>query len=262
LDVLKNPVDHSCGNSFCSDCIKSVSSCPICRKKTKPDDYKPASVFMKDSISSLKVVCTVCGKGMTHEEFNASHDKNCSFPCPFRCGEQVNCSTLEKHCKNGICKKYLLSCPASEPPLSCKWHGHGGPEYDKHISECALIPFIPFTAFIQAEISALRSSVDQLQSSVDKLLKGNGICDHRYDRRGRCSHCGKYRKIGDIIGFRVRLTAKNPDETLNGTIQRRLAGDEVEIRWDSGSTEVRKWTEEYGLFGFVRRKDWVWEFNV
>jgi len=192
LDVFKNPVDHSCGNTFCSDCVKSVSSCPICRKESKPEDYKPASLIVRNSVLSLRVVCDVCGKGMTHEEFNASHDKNCSFSCPFGCGEQVNRSTFEIHCKDGKCMNYLLSCPASEPPLCCKWHGHGGPEYDDHVSKCVLIPLIPFVAYTQNAIATL-------QSSMDRIMRCACIVDHNHELVwghkyvcGKCQRCGAH----------------------------------------------------------------------
>jgi len=196
LDVLKNPVDHSCGNSFCSNCVKTVSSCPVCRKESKQEDYKPASLFMKNCISSLKVECGMFGKSMTYEEFNDSHDKNCSFPCPFHCGVEVNRSTFEKHCKDGKCVNYLLSCPACEPPLCCKWHGRGGPEYDKHVSECVLIPFIPFATYVKINSHMIQNSISILQSSIEGLCSRQG---HEFEDGERlengivprkCKYCG------------------------------------------------------------------------
>ena len=110
--IMKDPVIHTCcGNSFCSDCIKGVSSCPLCRKETTDKDYIPAPKLITNKILSFKVVCNACKKEMTYDAFKTSHDKNCSFSCPFGCGQQVNRSTFEKHCKEGRCKKYLLSCP-------------------------------------------------------------------------------------------------------------------------------------------------------
>jgi len=198
LGVFKNPVDHSCGNTFCSDCVKNVSSCPLCRKESKTEDYKPASLIVKNSISSLRVVCDACGKGMTYQEFNASHDKNCSFSCPFKCGEQVNRSTFEKHCKDGKCKNYLLSCPASEPPLSCKWHGHGGAEYDEHISKCVLIPLIPFATYMHRfmRCACIVDRNDELvwgHKYVDGKCQRCGVdCKHERNGgdKGKCKHCG------------------------------------------------------------------------
>jgi len=162
--IMKNPVIHCCcGNSFCSDCIKSVSSCPLCRKETTEKDYAPAPKLITNKIKSFKVVCKLCRETMTYEAFTGSHKKNCSFLCPFGCGETVSRSTFEKHCKDGKCKNYLLSCPASESPLSCKWHGHGGAEYEEHISKCILVPLIPFAMYMQNSIRTIHSRICERQ---------------------------------------------------------------------------------------------------
>ena len=100
-----------------------------------------------------------------------SHDKNCSFPCPFGCGEVVNCSTVEKHCKEGKCKEYLLSCPACKPPLCCGWHGHGGAEYEEHVSKCHLAPFVAYAEYTQLAFAEIQKTIsDHLKKSVVQNL--------------------------------------------------------------------------------------------
>jgi len=177
-EVMKDPVVHSCGNMFCSECIKSVTSCPVCRKQATKKDFNPAPKLITNKILSFKVICKACKETMTLEAFNASHAKNCSFPCPFGCGEKVDFSNIEKHCKDGKCKNYLLSCPASEPPLSCQWHGHGGAEYDEHVSKCVLVSLIPFATFMIRSFSDIN----------ERLCKRDG---HSYEGDGMiCRYCG------------------------------------------------------------------------
>ena len=253
LDVFKNPVDHTCGNTFCSECVKSVSSCPMCRKQSSADDYKPASLIIKNTILSLKVVCGTCKKTMTYDEFNTSHDKNCSFSCPFRCGEQVNRTTFEKHCKDGKCKNYLLSCPASEPPLLCKWHGHGGPEYDEHVSKCVLIPLIPFATYMKTSIATIH----------ERLCKKDGHCFE--GDATQCKYCGARREVAEekpvpapkinqyslsreqLVGHQVRRGrdwkwgSQDGGKGSTGKVVRLDSVGWVRVEWSNGDANNYRW---------------------
>ena len=166
LDVLKKPVMHSsCENMFCEECVKGLTSCPKCRGGCKSSsDFGPVPKVVTNKILGFKVKCEVCGERMSLEAFQ-SHDKKCCFPCPFECGERVNCSTLEKHCKEGGCKNYLLSCPASKSPLKCNWHGHGGTEFDEHVCKCQVLPFAQFATYIMSSLTEIQTELKENEKS-------------------------------------------------------------------------------------------------
>ena len=71
MDVTRNPVVHSCGNMFCRDCVKSVTSCPMCREACKENDFNPPPKVVTNRILSFKVICEACNESMTYEAFKA-----------------------------------------------------------------------------------------------------------------------------------------------------------------------------------------------
>ena len=63
----------------------------------------------------------------------------------------------------------MMYCPASNPPLSCKWRGPGGQQYQEHVSQCVLVSLVPYVTSTQETISQLRDTVAQLQREMAEM---------------------------------------------------------------------------------------------
>jgi len=72
-DVLKNPVMHpACGNMFCSECVKSMTTCSVCHgSSTGACGFVQAPKYVQNTLKAMKVRCDGCKGEMTREEFES-----------------------------------------------------------------------------------------------------------------------------------------------------------------------------------------------
>jgi len=185
LGLLTSPLMHpTCGNMFCAGCVSGLTSCPLCRGSLEgAAAFVQAPKLVQNTLNDMKVRCDLCHAEMKREEFKQTHCRTCVFPCPLDCGCQVTMETLREHCQSGACCGYTLSCPASEPPLSCTWRGFGGQAYTNHVSTCPLVKFIPLVGWAKETVARLEGNISELERTVAEL-EAQPQHHHRKHRSG------------------------------------------------------------------------------
>jgi len=170
LEVLNNPVVHSCGNTFCADCVKSVSSCPMCRESCTFHDFNPPSKIITQMILSLRVTCESCKEKMTYERF-LCHQNDCCVSSPIKRHEHDSLSGRKsKHCRRN-CKHIYEKNGMTGKCIRCGICNH---EYDSsgRCKHCGVV------------------CQHKYENGRTGICVHCGICNHEYDSSGRCKHCG------------------------------------------------------------------------
>ena len=171
LGLLTTPLMHpGCGNMFCSACVASLTSCPLCRGSLEgPAGFVQAPKLVQNKLSEMRVRCDMCQSEMPREDFLQRHRLLCSFPCPLGCGVHVTMPTLKEHCYNGGCSAFEVPCTAWEPPLGCTWRGPGGQMYAEHVASCPLAKLIPLVGWAKDTVARLEGNIAQLERTVAEL---------------------------------------------------------------------------------------------
>ena len=254
LDLLKDPVCHPpCGNMFCSECVKEVRCCPLCRGSIEGNNaFSKVPRLILTNILAMNVVCERCHEVMSREVFDKSHREKCTCPCPFGCGCTILFSHFETHCKEGSCGKYDVDCPASKAPLLCEWHGPGGDAFREHVKRCVLVKLIPFVTSTQETINELKSAVvllhetvGSLQTTVSCLQRGKMVTVPAapvvkgpkmvQSEKMKCPICGKPLK-GDNSAVNSHIDQCLANESLVNAInpKRRQKKHAASFRFHSG----------------------------
>jgi len=126
-EIVTNPVMHGpCGDIFCEECVNELVFCPSCKTKCKSSDFGPVPKALIRQIGKLKVKCDVCGETMSLADFE-THDKKCSFLCPFKCGENaaVATTTISKEEALRKADELLKSQPDLRTATEFGWNEEG-----------------------------------------------------------------------------------------------------------------------------------------
>ena len=73
-----DPIVHSCENTFCSNCIESLTTCPFCRQE---GDLKQECVvahkIIRNQLEKLKVYCGMCKNVVNRGDLKDHQEKYC-----------------------------------------------------------------------------------------------------------------------------------------------------------------------------------------
>jgi peptidylprolyl isomerase len=106
LQPFCDPMDHSCGNSFCHNCVKMMNyKCPLCQKGTVKDYTLVKTRAVLNQLASLSVICNTCSMNFPRGEFGVHVPKcpNIQVPCSaadLGCTESIYRCDLANHLKN------------------------------------------------------------------------------------------------------------------------------------------------------------------
>ena len=114
LELVSQPVSTSCEHLFCENCIKSLHTCPTCRKRisgTTPD------VGSAKVLKAFKVKCPNTEQGCEWEghlgDAEEHLEKKCqqqTVKCPNGCGEKKKRELLQNHTEHD-CPSRRYTCP-------------------------------------------------------------------------------------------------------------------------------------------------------
>ena len=131
---LEPTMHQSCGNVFCTSCICSLDSCPLCRSPLK-DKLQDVPRMVKNRLNALKIYCPACQA--TIERGN-----------------------LQQHLQ--ACAAEISKCAAS--PM-CSWCG---PRSDlaQHHSGCAFYAMQPVLDGLRERVAVLEAEQKRLQLQI------------------------------------------------------------------------------------------------
>lgn len=124
------PMTHQkCGHSFCSECIKGVPKCPMCR-----EDLVDLSVvrILLTCLERMVVICETCKQKLPRGEFVHHYNTKCPIPCENGCGTVVYRNAVAQHCE--VCPELQVKCPSN----SCKVHLPRR-EIPDHVDKCPYV---------------------------------------------------------------------------------------------------------------------------
>lgn len=79
-EPFTNPVTHgvdACRNSFCSACVATLTSCPLCRGALSGDDLAAVPRMVNNLVDALAITCKSCSTQLTRGEWE---HHNCAEP--------------------------------------------------------------------------------------------------------------------------------------------------------------------------------------
>lgn len=192
-EVLKDPVDCSQGHTFCMDCVKDCTVCPVEGCNVTMDKLHPNSLARK-LISKLQVKCVYCNRWLGlvrdysyHSRSVSCPNNGCSVTTPSCCLQDHLESCLYRnglceYCKspfNELCLEDHLNNSCPDFPISCsnsnchaqfprkKFHYHREKECDFENIVC---PILQYGCLENCPKSGIRRDVVQHVMSPNVML--------------------------------------------------------------------------------------------
>ncbi|KAF0979453.1 hypothetical protein FDP41_001796 [Naegleria fowleri] len=91
-----DPVVHSsCGNTFCRECVNSLSQCPICHEGDFSSEKVTVVKIIRNQLDKLAVFCPMCKNVVNRGELKNHQEKYCPLRDAYQQVEQMK-RDLEK----------------------------------------------------------------------------------------------------------------------------------------------------------------------
>lgn len=130
--LFDDPVDHICGNTFCSKCVKLIPNCPMCKVAFDTSSLKISSTSIRQALCKVKLICNRCSEIVLYQNLIKHYESICEIDCSHECGTKITRDKAREHFI--LCPNYVKRCPGEK--LGCFFEGSGS-SYVNHIKTCS-----------------------------------------------------------------------------------------------------------------------------